>query len=137
MLLATQHSRANQLARRRQWILAIKLQKRRRKRIPAPAAPVIIHGDFEWDETEEGWADGVMDFSFDHGSFPVASFEVWWAKASDNFQYSLVNTIPSSVEDYRHERATDVPDTLRYKIRYRNGETLGPFSNEREIIVTA
>ena len=104
--------------------------------VPAPAAPVIIHGDFEWDETAEGWADGVLDFSFDHGTFPVASFEIWWAKASNNFQYSLVLTIPSSSESWRHESATHAPDTLRYKTRYRSGEVLGPFSSEREIVVT-
>ena len=129
------------------WLIhrIIRKQRRRRRWTPIPEVPLLIYGDFEWDESEEGWADGLTDWVFLHGNLPAALFEIWMAKASNGFQYELAGTTPSTSASsfeynqwgYRHSMATDVPDTLRYKVRYRNGADLRPFSIERDIVVTA
>src|SRR5436190_21748398 len=61
----------------RSW-LAIWLQQRRRKRaVPTtPNAPVITGSAWAWNQTEEGFVDIYLEFTFEHGAFPVASFEV-------------------------------------------------------------
>ena len=88
---------------------------------------------FEWDETQEGWADTFFDWNFDHGSFPVASIEIWLARDANGFVYELVATVPSTTGTYRHAPASQYEDFLYYKLRYVDGGTVGPFSSEVEV----
>jgi hypothetical protein len=69
------------MTRRLRGWLATWLQARRRARQAAippavPNAPVITGGGFEWDMSEPGWADVWINWTFDHGRFPVAALEV-------------------------------------------------------------
>ncbi len=120
---------------RNAW-LAAWLQKRRRKRAASnvtPNAPVINNGGFDWNVSEAGMADLWLAWTFDHGTFPVATVEVW---VSINFApaYLLV-TIPSSEVTYYYPSATESELTFEFQVRYRNGATLGPFSNVYQINV--
>src|SRR5437660_7203949 len=70
----------------RSWV-ALFLQERRRYRAEGggvPAAPVITGYSWVWDQTEPGWVDVSLDFTFDHGTLPPAIIEVWFQKEGNN-----------------------------------------------------
>jgi len=116
-------------ARRFQGWLATWLQDRRRARqVVAPAAPVITTGGFEWGASAVDWADLWVDWTFAHGSWPVASLEVWLSV--DYGAYALVVTLASTESGYYYPLATNTELPHTFKVRYRNGATVGPFSNE-------
>lgn len=96
-------------------------------------APVIEDGYFQWGDTEPGWVDNYLFFSFSPGPLPVASFEIW-ERDSNNASH-LIATIGSNAGDYQHARVSEDADTFYYQIRYKNGGTVGPFSNEFPITV--
>lgn len=100
----------------RAWV-ALRLQARRRKRaVPVPevpAAPVITGGTYELGTTDPEWFDAVLDFTFVHGSFPVAQLEVWLSIAGGS--YGLVTTLGSTATGYRHELVEQSEDLLQYK----------------------
>jgi len=126
---------------RRVW-LALDAQKRRRARLqpvdPPPAvpnAPVLLTGNYQWNRTSPGYADVMLTWSFEHGSFPVASLEIW---ANVNTAgYQQLATVPSNTTSIVSPNATNVPIFVRVKLRYRNGSTVGPFSNEIVIYIQA
>ena len=128
-------------SRQRLTWLATWLQRRRRARaalhsappVVLPNAPVFTNSGFEWDVTQEGWADTFFDWSFVHGDFPVASIEIWLARDASGFVYELVTTVPSTTGSYRHAPASQYEDFLYYKLRYVDGGTVGPFSSEVEV----
>jgi hypothetical protein len=118
---------------RRGW-LALWLQDRRRARKHAattPNAPVITNGGFEWDATEPGFADVWVDWTFVHGSFPAATIEVWVSVNGD--AYYQMDTVASDVNSYYYPRASSGESSFAFKVRYRNGTTVGPFSNVYQI----
>lgn len=122
----------------RGW-LATWLQDRRRSRqqpasVPTPNAPEIIGGGYEDGTTESGWWDVFFDWSFDHGSFPVATMEVWLS--IDNGAFALLATVPSDYPGYYYPMATDSERRFDFKARYRIGTTVGPFSNVYLINIT-
>jgi len=110
------------------------LEKRRRKRaaVARPNAPVITNGTYD-SATDPQWFDGVITFTFQHGTFPNAMFEVWFSL--DYTSYMRVGTIPSTSTTYRHARAAQGEDDLRYQLRYVNNSIVGRFSNEYEILI--
>ena len=119
----------------RAWWVA-RLQKRRRK-LPAPAAPVITDGWVEWDATQVGWADVWLMYTFQHGAFPQANLEMWMAKASGGWVYTLLMTFLSTeIDTFMHASATNTSETFRYKMRYRDDTLFGPFSDVREVVAT-
>jgi hypothetical protein len=130
-------------SRQRLAWLAAWLQRRRRLRasrsseppVVIPNAPVFTDSGFEWDQTQADWADTFFDWTFDHGSFPVASIEIWLARDNNGSVYELVTTVPSTTGSYRHACATKDEDYLHYKLRYVDGGTGGPFSSELEVNV--
>ena len=76
---------------------------------------------------------GYLFLEFDHGPLPVATLEIWerdWLNASH-----LLATIASDSGDYHHARASQETGTFYYKVRYKNGGTEGPFSEEFAITV--
>ena len=115
---------------RRAW-LALEEQNRRRKRqaalVPQPNAPVIVSGGYGWNLTLGGFADVWIDWTFVHGSFPVATIEVWVNEYGD---YYLLNAVASTTTHNNFPAATDTDADVRFKVRYVNGGTVGPFSNE-------
>jgi hypothetical protein len=119
----------------RSW-LAARLQKERRKRnavvvIPAPA---ITGYSLAWNGGD-GYADVTLNYTFNHTGLATATFEIWLAKASMSWIWGMLTTITSgSAGTYTHVHATQY-DTLRYKMRYRNGAVLGPFGETMEIFV--
>ena len=119
-------------ARRRLAWLAMWLQDRRRARAAAqpatPNAPVITFGWVNWDGTQPGWADIDLGWTFVHGSFPVATIELW--KSVNGGAYSLLVTVASTASGYYYALACDINGgTFDFKTRYVNGGTVGPFSN--------
>lgn len=120
----------------RNWV-ALYLQERREKRAaadvagpPSPAAPVITGGSVNWDVTTLGWADVDFTYTFVYGTYPVANLEVWLAKQSAGYVYNLLTTIASTTGGhFVQTNASNATDTFLYKMRYKNGGTLGPFSN--------
>jgi hypothetical protein len=121
----------------RAWV-AIWLQERRRARVSvggiAPPAPLIVSGWYAWNDTEFGWVDNYITIEFDAEAVPEAQFEIW--ERDSNNSSHLLDTIGSaSLTDYRHVMASEDGDTFYYKVRYRNGGIIGPFSNEMEVEV--
>ncbi len=122
----------------RGW-LATWLQDRRRSRqqpasVPTPNAPEINGGGYEDGTTERGWWDVFIDWSFDHGSFPVATMEVW--VSIDSGAFALLATVSSNAPGYFYPLATDNERRFDFKVRYRNGATVGPFSNVYQVNIT-
>lgn len=112
------------------WLLR-RRKRRRHANAGAPAAPVITGAITEFGGTEPGWLDVTITFTFDHGSFPVAFLEIWFAIAPAD--YTLLTTVPSTELSYRHAKAEEGLDPLLYKLRYVNGPTVGPFSAPFEV----
>jgi hypothetical protein len=120
--------------RLRIW-LALQQQKRRRHSTPQPTAPYNLSGTFEWDATDVGRADALIDFAFDQGSLPVATFEIWWkSQIGTGWVWTLLTTISSSLRGYRHPSAVGSEAWVFYKLRYVNGAVIGPFSADLEIV---
>lgn len=119
---------------RNAW-LAAWLQKRRRKRAaaPQPNAPVITAGGFSWDTTEAGFADVWVAWTFDHGTFPVATVELW--VVTDGGPLTLLVTIPSTEVTFIYTGACTWEATFEFQVRYRDGATIGPFSNVYPVAV--
>ena len=118
-------------ARRVQGWIKAWLQDRRRSRQETESpltAPVINSGSFEWGVSEPEYADVWFDWTFAHGSAPVASIEVW--RSVNGEPDELIATVPSSHVSFYHSTAIREEAQLTYKVRYRNGDTFGPFSNE-------
>ena len=116
--------------------LAVWLQQRRRRRQfgssgLTPGAPVITNGLFDNDATTPGYADAVIDFTFDDAGLPVGTFEVWGASEGTGWEFALLDTIPSTARSYRQVNAvpTDVQATVALELRYRHGAVIGPFSD--------
>lgn len=129
-------------ARRFRGWLATWLQDRRRARAAAavpsgPNAPTLTSvSDAIWDGTTPDWADLQVFFSFVHGSFPVAQIEMWLSL--DGGGYVLLGTVSSSATSYYHANACDLNGgDFNFKARYKNGGTLGPFSNVKHVFIGA
>ena len=120
---------------RRGW-LAWFLQQRRRKHkadlLPPPNAPVIVSGSYGWNLTAGGEADVWIDWTFAHGIYPVAIIEVW---VNLYGSYVLQNNVASNLTHYNFPAATDSQQNVYFKLRYVNGGTNGPFSNEYTVVV--
>ena len=135
-----QLSRPNRRVSRivRAW-WAVHLQHRRRGRTSAPAppapVPVIVNGDHEWGATEPGWVDAWISWAIDYAGYPVASVEVWFRRLAT--AEALVATVPSQDNGYAHLRVINAEDELFYRVRYRNGEVVGAFSDVFQIHVLA
>jgi hypothetical protein len=118
----------------RGW-LATWLQDRRRLRkqmatpppAPTPNAPVITGVRFEWGTSEPEYADVWVDWTFDHGTLPLASIEVF--VSVDGGDFGLVATVPSNFTGFHQSTATLGEAQLTYQVRYRDGTTFGPWSN--------
>jgi hypothetical protein len=92
--------------------------------LPPPNAPVISDGGYECgDETVDLW----IDWTFDYGVYPVADMEIW---ISPNLSdYSLRATVPSNNNHYVIAEVVEGDADFWFKIRYRNGAAVGPFSD--------
>ena len=75
--------------------------------------------------------DVYIDWAFDHGGFPIAQMEVW--VSLDNWDFNLLTTVASNDPGYYYALAAYGETLFRFKVRYRNGATVGPFSNEYSI----
>jgi hypothetical protein len=114
--------------------LAWWLQKRRRKRaVPVPNIPVFTGNSWIWDQTEVGWADIYLEFSFDHGSFPVGTLEVWFHREG-TAPPELLGNILSTQTDFWHMLATPSEEFLFYTLRYVGDGVTGPFCNELTVV---
>jgi len=118
------------------------LQDRRRARqqpaAPAtPNAPTITSiSDAIWDATTVDWADLQVNFTFAHNGFPVALTEMWLSLNSG--AYVLLGTVASTATNYYHANACDLNGgDFNFKARYKNGATLGPFSNVKHVFIGA
>lgn len=93
-----------------------------------PNAPVITAVDGEWGVTQANWADIDLTFTFVHGTYPVASIEIW--KSFNGGAYVLLATVPSTDTSYHYALACDLSGgAFDFKARYVNGGTVGPYSN--------
>ena len=124
---------------RRAW-LATWLQDRRRGRQqaapPTPNAPVMTGSSFTYDATQLNWADISTYWTFVHGTFPLANIELW--KSLNGGAYTLLVGMPSNGVSYYYALACDINGgTFDFKTRYKNGATLGPFSNVLRVEISA
>ena len=119
------------------------MQDRRRSRqlppaVPSePSAPTITTiSDALWDVTTPNWADLQVNFTFAHNGFPVALIEMWLSLNSG--AYVLLGTVASTATNYYHANACDLNGgDFNFKARYKNGATLGPFSNVKHVFIGA
>ena len=93
----------------------------------AIAPPEINGGNPEWESTEPGWWDVYIDWLFNHAGHPVAQMEVWLSL--NNGPFVLHATVSSGDPGYYYPLAANNETTFDFKVRYRNGATVGPFSN--------
>jgi len=126
--------------RRRLAWLAMWLQDRRRAQQatlpPVPNAPTMTGGSSQFDVTQSGWADITLSWTFVHGTFPVATIELW--KSLNGGAYVLLVAGGSTATAYYYALACDINGgTFDFKARYKNGATLGPFSNVLRVDVGA
>ncbi len=120
---------------------ALRCQRRRRQRarrsVGTPPVPVIIAANPSWEGSEPGMYDVTIEWTIDHGSFPVASVEVF-VRENGGPEQSL-GTTPSSDLGFNHPRATGGDVTLSYRARYVfedfGGPVIGAFSQVFEIYV--
>jgi len=125
-------------ARRHSAWVATWLQDRRRARQQAasgPNAPTLtsISEPF-WDVTTPNWADLEVYFTFVHGSLPVANIEMW--VSVNSAAYVLLGTVASTASSYYYANACDLNGAdFNFKARYKNGTTLGPYSNVLHIFI--
>jgi hypothetical protein len=117
----------------RAW-LALRLQKRRRERAaPAAPVPIIYGGAFTWDTTEVNYADTTICWTIDYRGFPVASVEVWFRNSGSTLE--RIATVPSSDGTFHHTKVVYGEDDVFYRLCYRNGDVVGPFSEEFRIVI--
>ena len=123
-----QLSRASRRRREvvRTW-LAVLLQERRRTRAAGhmlvPPAPVITGATCAWNPT----ADVTLTFTFNSGSWPVATIEIYMDAYTGNFQ--LVGTVASTVSFFTHHTGYSDEQDMLYRVRYCHGSTVSPYSN--------
>ena len=93
-------------------------------------------GSSAFDVTQAGWADITLNWTFVHGTFPVANLELW--KSLNGAAYGLLVTVASTATGYYYALACgNIGGTFDFKTRYQNGATLGPFSNVLRVDVAA
>lgn len=109
---------------------------RRWSQIQAPVLPANVVVQVEWDETREGWADVLLDWHLDHGIWPVADLEIWTARGATDWAWVLVVTLASTEISYRHSCVHDDETRVSYRMRYRWGWMVGPFTPEYPILIT-
>ncbi len=97
----------------------------------AIAPPEIVGGTYEWEATTPGWWDVWVDWNFNHAGHPVAQMEVWLS--INNGAFELRDTIGSDAPGYYINEAANNETSFDFKVRYRNGATVGPFSNVYQI----
>jgi hypothetical protein len=97
----------------------------------AIAPPEIVGGNYEWEATDPAWWDVWIDWNFNHAGHPVAQMEVWLSINGGPFE--LRDTIGSDAPGYYINNAADSEMMFDFKVRYRNGATVGPFSNVYQI----
>ena len=114
--------------------LALFLQRRRRLRAAgqAPSEPVFSGYSLAWDQTDIGWTDVNLEFSFNHGLYPPATLELWFKHEGEDPPI-LFTTFPSTDTSYLHGDATQVEENLYYQLRYVDGDVIGPFSSEFQV----
>ena len=77
-----------------------------------------------------------LTFTFEQGAWPVGELEVWFAIGAFDLNYWQVGTLASDAGTYRHNEAIGGAGQMNYKLRYRYGEVVGPWSNEFAVVVT-
>lgn len=103
---------------------------------PVPInAPVIIDAGYGWHDGPPAYVDIEVSFSFDPGSYPDASVEIWVSR--DGGDYVLVNTMDSFSPSFYYAHATENEAGFDFKMRYVNGAITGPFSNVLHVEVVA
>lgn len=101
---------------------------------PAPvAAPVIDESSYGWNGGDPSYADIEIGFSFNHGSYPTASLEVWVSR--DGGAFVLLATVDSFNSYFLYDHATENEASFDFKLRYVNGSVVGPFSNVMHVNV--
>ena len=81
---------------------------------------------------ESTWFDVAFDVAVNLKTWSAANLEIWMNPWSG---YALLAIVPSSTVHYVHFQAADGEGMFLYKARYRNGQDVGPFSNEVTVIV--
>lgn len=92
-----------------------------------PNAPVITDGSYTWEGSDPMVANVNLTFTFDVGSYPDASVEVWCARNGGDFVNLMAVDSFSGQVSYDH--ASDNECYFDFKLRYVNGTTVGPFSD--------
>ena len=116
----------------RRGALALLLESRRRAR--SVPAPVITAGFSSFNRTETGWFDVVLDFDFDQRWLPPATFEIWLMRDSDGeLDFKLLALTGTNVREFIHVLASMETEFYTYKLRYRSGRLIGPFSEEYSV----
>ena len=110
---------------------AMRWQKRRRN----AGTDTGIAGDHRPEPYRERgeplyWFDVLVDFTFEQGSFPDGTIELYWSRGSQGWVENYVGAVSSNLRQIRHVRAfSDFEnDDVRYWMRYRCGaDIVGPF----------
>ena len=103
---------------------------------PAPPnAPVLIDAAYAWNGGDPDSADITVSFSFDPGSYPDASVEIWMNRNNEGFAY--LSTVDSFNGYFNVAHACGTETTFDFEARYVNGTVVGPFSNVLHLDVNA
>jgi hypothetical protein len=96
-------------------------------------APVLIDAGYAWNANTPPTVDMEISFSFDSGSYPPASLEIW--ESRDGGEFTLLFNVDSSAGYFLYPNACDSEIALDFKARYVNGSVQGPFSNVMRVEV--
>ncbi len=118
----------------RAWV-ALHLQERRRVRAAASGlkAPQLLGFGFDIEASGPMTFDLWLDWSFDHGTLPAATIEIWLNLNLG--EYALMDTVPSTDTHWVHTFDFLGEDQYDVMVRYRDGGTVGPWSNVLETVV--
>ncbi len=114
---------------------ALYLQERRRLRAAASdlRAPQLLAFGYDLEASGPMTFDLWLDWSFDHGTLPAATIEIWLSLNLG--EYALMDTVPSTDTHWVHTFNFLGEDQYDVMVRYRDGGTVGPWSNVLETVV--
>ena len=111
---------------------SVHLQQRRRKRAtttaPTPPVPLLSLVGQVWDQTQSGYSDVTLGWTFDHAGLPAGFFDVQVSPGPNGTDWEDIGTVGSGERSFYHECAYSGQSGVTYRVRYRHGVTSGDWS---------
>ena len=97
--------------------------------------PAVTNSGYSWGTTTANYADVWFDLAFDHGGLPAANFEIYAGPTGSNL--TSWGSVASTESQIYKAAVLPYPLSINLKLRYVDGTTVGPFSEEFTLNVLA